>query len=440
MKKILMIGGILVFFFAFCNIAFAKEDTLSSGWTGHGLYLLGDENISLNKVDINILVNDDRTSLVFAGYELENKQNKMVNAYLGVPEHEVNLQEFESRVTRKIQNDILSYRYGNYKVSGQEINKRIKRSNVNYKGWRTWYAPFEPGEKRTVKISYKVENKEISNGRYLISFQLEHINTWKGNPKNIHVKVSFDNQEVKPYNFGNTFSIKPDSIQDNFTLNWNLDSLQKDQSIDFDYYYIDQEISNFLKSATSSNLKSIARAYESKEYSQVIEQGKKYIENSKGENFQKEVYFLMADAYLQLGQPEESLILYELIEGEPIFYKGFQQKVQEFITYNKIKCYLQKEDYKTMYRLILKIQEDKTYNFIFKDWAKKETKEIPIETIKQVEKENREPNVVEKLYLRISNGKHNNIMMIILGVFLFLMSVFYIRYKRKKEKNTLFKK
>lgn len=440
MKRVLVIALIFGCIFIFPSTVLAKEDIPSTGWTGHGLYLLGNNNIHLNKVDIHITVNADRTSTVVAEYELQNKENKMVNAYFGVPEHEVELQEFESQVTRKTQDGVLSYRYGNDRVSGDKINEKVKGLNTDYKEWRTWYAPFEAGEKRTIKISYKVKNKEISNGRYFISFQLDHINSWKGSPKDIHVNVYFDNKEVKAYNFGKVFRIKPDKIEENFTLKWSFDSIENNESIDFDYYYVDREIIEFLKSEGSSRVKAIAVAYGNKEYAQVIQQGKEYIQSSQGENFQKEIYFLMADAYLQLGQPEESLILYELIEGEPIFYKGLQQKAQDFIGYNKINCYLQNKDYKDMYQLILKIQEDKDYNFIFKDWANQQTSEIPQKIIEQVQEENRKPEGLEKLRLEISSGKYNNIIMIALGILALIISIFYIRYKRKKDKNTLFKK
>lgn len=432
MKRVLVIALIFGCIFIFPSTVLAKEDIPSTGWTGHGLYLLGNQNIHLNKVDINMSVNADQTSTVEAEYELENKEDKTVNAYLGVPEHEAPFIEFSSWVS--------PYYYGNSKVSGNKINQEVKNLKGNYKNWRTWYAPFQAGENRTVKISYKVENKEISNGRYFISFQLDHINSWKGSPKDIHVNVYFDNKEVKAYNFGRVFRIKPDKIEENFTLKWSFDSIENNESIDFDYYYVDREIVEFLKSKGSSRVSAIATAYENEEYAQVIQQGKEYIQSSQGENFQKEIYFLMADAYLQLGQPEESLILYELIEGEPIFYEGLQQKAQDFIVYNKINCYLQNKDYKDMYQLILKIQKDKDYNFIFKDWANQQTSEIPQKIIEQVQKENRKPGGLEKLRLEISSGKYNNIIMIALGILALIISIFYIRYKRKKDKNTLFKK
>ena len=86
------------------------------------------------------------------------------------------------------------------------------------------------------------------------------------------------------------------------------------------------------------------------------------------------------------------------------------------------------------------IQEDKDYNFIFKDWANQQTSEIPQKIIEQVQEENRKPEGLEKLRLEISSGKYNNIIMIALGILALIISIFYIRYKRKKDKNTLFKK
>ena len=40
----------------------------------------------------------------------------------------------------------------------------------------------------------------------------------------------------------------------------------------------------------------------------------------------------MADAYLQVGQPEESLVIYQLIESESMFYQGIQDKVQDSLS------------------------------------------------------------------------------------------------------------
>src|SRR5699024_6896454 len=166
---------------------------------------------------------------------------------------------------------------------------------------------------------------------------LHHINSWNGNPEDININVYFDNREVKVYNFGNEFSMLPQNVDENFTFQWSLDTIdEENDSIDFDYYTIDHEILNYLKSRNSNRIVELVGEYEEENYQEVIDLGKSYIQSPSGEESQREIYFLMADAYLQVGQPGDSLVIYELLKGEKIFYEGIEEKIQEFITYNKI--------------------------------------------------------------------------------------------------------
>lgn len=430
LKKIGMIAFILCLLFVFSSTVFAQ--TPSTGWTGHGLYLLNDADVYLKQANIDIVVNSDQTSTVTAEYRLENKEDKIVNVYFGVPEHEVQLQEMVSWV--------LPYRYGNSKLSGKEVNDQVQGVDIDYNHWRTWHAPFQPGEERTVKITYQVDNKYISEGKYLISFQLDHIHSWKGDPDKIDINVYFDNKETKVYNFGNEFSMEPDRIGESFTMNWSFDSNKKTQSIDFAYYYMDHEIINFLKANDSSLVKSIAEAYENGSYTEVIQKGKEYIKNPQGGNFQNEVYFLMASSYLQTGQPEESLIIYELIEGEALFKKELQEKIQHMIAYNKINCYLEIGEYKTLYELLLEMQEDDSYGPVYQDWVQRKTTEIPQEVVDQVIEENKELEGLKKIKAEVLSGKYDTITIIILAFIGMLSIVSYSVYRKKKDKNTLFKK
>lgn len=404
----------------------------STGWTGHGIYLLNNYNIHLKEVNIDIIVNPDQTSTVEAEYTLENKEDKMVSVHFGVPEHEVGLQGMLSWV--------LPYRYGNNKVSGKAINEQVEGLNEEYDNWRTWHAPFQPGEERTAKIAYQVDNKYISAGKYLISFQLDHIYSWKGEPNKINVNIHFDNKETEVYNFDNEFSIQPHTIEENFTMKWSLDSIEKNQSIDFAYYYMDREIISFLRFNGSSAVKSIVGAYENENYTEVIQRGREYIKKPQGESFQNEVYFLMADSYLQTGQPEKSLIIYELIEGQPIFKEELQEKIQHMITYNKVNCYLETGEYKTLYELLLDIQEDDKYGLVYQDWVQRQIQEVPQEIIDQVTEENRELKGFEKLKADILGGKYNTLILIISALIGIVSIVSYSVYKKKKDRSTLFKK
>ena len=148
----------------------------------------------------------------------------------------------------------------------------------------------------------------------------------------------------------------------------------------------------------------------------------------------------MADAYLQIQQPEESLILYQLIENEPMFYEGIQEKVQQFITYNQIKGYLESEDYKTLYRTLVTIIGNGDYSFVFQDWAEKQVERIPREIVQEVIQEDRVPEGMEKIFLDIKEGKYNTIILITLGILFVGFSTLYTLRKKKRDKKFLFRK
>lgn len=429
MKKTKITLLLILLTLIFPSPAFA--DIPSTGWTGHGLYLLKDDNIYVNSIEIDIIINNDQTTTVEAKYELENKEDNTISVYMGVPEHEVELQNFTSKV--------LPYRYGNKKVSGSAINSQIKDLKVNYNNWRTWYAPFQAKEKRTVEFTYKVDNKYISEGRYLISYQMDHIKSWKGKPQNVHVKIHFEDKEVKIYNFGSEFSVQP-KVKEDFTLEWSFKDFAGNESIDFDYYFVNDEIIKYLEKHSSSKIKNITNAYVSKDYPQVIQLGKEYLQSSEGGQLQREIYFLMADAYERTGQPEESLIVYQLIEGNPGFHEGIQEKMQQLITYNRVLDYYQIEDYKQMYRLLSQVKEDPQYSFIYKDWAEKQMKTIPTEELNKIIEEEREYHGIEKIIRDFTNGVYNNYILIGLGGLIGIGGAINMIRKKKNDKKSLFKK
>ena len=402
----------------------------STGWTGHGLYLIQGEDINLNKVDIDISINADQTASIDAEYEVENISDETINAYFGVPEHEIELKNFKSWIS--------PYEYHAKKVSGDTINEQIQGLKKEYTNWRAWPSPFKAGEKRTIRYTYQVENKLLTDSKYLISYQLDHINFWKGNP-NVHVRVSFDNNQVKIYNFGKEFSIKPE-LKEDFILEWSFDNIDKEESIDFDYYSVDYEILNFFDSTRLNSVNKIVSAYKNKDYIEVIQLGKDYIQNPEDDQLQKEIYFLMADAYLQVDQPEESLVIYELLEQEALFHEGIQEKLQHLITYNKIKCYFKTEDFKALYRLVNKVRKDDSYSFIYQDWAETQTHKIPQEIIDEVIEEDRVPKGFEKIKLEFISGKYNIIILIIGGVLTIVYIIIYSIIKKRKDKKFLFRK
>lgn len=428
MKKILITAIIIFNVLIFPSTALAEIQ--STGWTGHGLYLIQGNNMNLNKVNINISINNDQTASIDAEYEVENTTDQTINAYFGVPEHEVELKNFKSWVS--------PYEYYSKKVSGDSINEQIQGLDKDYNNWRTWPSPFKPGEKRLVRYTYQVDNKLVSDSKYLISYQMDHINFWQGNP-DVNVIVNFDNNEVKIYNFGNEFSIKPE-LEEDFTLKWSFDTIENDASIDFDYYSVDYEILSFLDANSSNRINKIVSAYKSKDYTNVIQLGKEYIQNPEDEKLQKEIYFLMADAYLQEDQPEESLIIYKLVEEETIFYEGIQEKLQHLITYNRIKCFFKTEDYKTLYRILSEVKEDNSYSFIYQDWAESQIDKIPQEVIDEVIEEDRVPEGFEKLKLEFINGEYNTIILIAGGVIFVAYTIIHSIIRKKKGKKFLFRK
>ncbi|HHT50459.1 MAG TPA: hypothetical protein GXZ78_03160 [Eubacteriaceae bacterium] len=426
MKKILILIVIMIFIFPINT--FAKIEP--TGWTGHGLYMIQGDGLILRSVNISISINSDQTATIEGEYEVENNTRETIHGFFGVPEHEVELMNFKSWIT--------PYAYNNKKISGNSINKQIKGLKSDYKNWRTWASPFKSGDKRTVIFTYKVENKLLSDSQYLISYQMDHINYWQGKPS-VNVEVYFDSEEVKIYNFGNQFSIKPDLGED-FTLKWDLNNVEENSSIDFDYYPVDFEILNYLNSISTDRTKEIISAYKYKDYQKVLELSKEYIKTPENDKLQKGIYFILADSYLKEGSPEESLIIYKLIEGDTIFYQGIQEKVDQLITYNKTRCYSILKDYKTQYRLLKEIRNDESYSFIYRDWAENQINKIPKEVIQEVDEEDRVPEGLEKFRLELIDGKYNMEILVISGVIIVVSTIFSIIIRKRKDKKFLFRK
>lgn len=381
-------------------------------------------------MDIGITLNNDQTSSIDMEYVLVNKSKNTVQVTLGVPEHEVEFKNFYSWVS--------PYEYRSTKVKGDTINSQIPNLKREYTHWRIFSTPFKEGEERIARVSYNVDNHYLSEGRTLISFLLDHIRTWEGNPK-VNVSVFFDSNEVKVYNFGKEFSIQP-QVDDKLNLRWTLDRIDGEESIDFDYFSVDYEIIKFLKAQKSSRIQRIVTAYERKDYTEVVDLGKEYIKNPENDQLQKEIYFIMADAYLQVGQPEESLVIYQLIESESMFYQGIQDKVQDFIIFNRVNGYLETEDYKTLYRLLATIIDNDNYSFIFQDWAKKQVDRIPREIVDQVIQEDRVPEGFEKILLDIQEGKYNTSILVIFGILFVVLPILHSIRKKKRDKKFLFRK
>lgn len=428
MKKTLVLLGILFILLIFP--ASVSAQIQSTGWTGHGLYLIQGENLHLKEVDINISINSDQTASVDAEYEVENISDQTIYGYFGVPEEETELKNFKSWVS--------PYEYNAKKVGGDTINNQIQGLKKQYPIWNTWASPFKAEEKRSIRYTYQVENQLLSESKYLISYQLDHINFWQGQP-DVSVTVNFDNKQVKIYNFGKEFSIQPE-LKEDFTLKWTFDKLQEEKSIDFDYYDVDYEIIHFFDSLSSQRVKKIVHAYKNKNYKQVIQLGKEYIKSPEDEQLQKEIYFLMADAYLQIDQAEESLIIYELLEKETLFQEALQEKLQHLITYNKIECYFKTEDFKALYRLLNKARTEDHYSFIYQDWAKSQIQKIPQEIIDEVTEEDREPVGFEKIKVNFINGEYNIILLITIGAIAIIYILGRSIMKKKKKKDFLFRK
>ena len=106
----------------------------------------------------------------------------------------------------------------------------------------------------------------------------------------VNVEVYFDSEEVKIYNFGNQFSIKPDLGED-FTLKWDLNNVEENSSIDFDYYPVDFEILNYLNSISTDRTKEIISAYKYKDYQKVLELSKEYIKTPENDKLQKNLFY-----------------------------------------------------------------------------------------------------------------------------------------------------
>lgn len=430
MKKTFI--SLVVIFLIIISPKSAMAKLPSTGWTGQGLYLLQDNKIQLNTIDINITINENQQAQVEAQYELINKEDKTINVFMGVPEHQISFESFSSKV--------LPYRYGNKKSNGANINKEVAGDiKVNFDNWRTWYAPFKAGEKRIVELNYSVDNKYISDGKYLISYRMEGIKSWMGNPKEVTMKVNFSDKDIKVYNFGSEYSIKPE-LEDNYSLKWNFKNFNGDESIDFDYYSVDYEIMKFLGTIQSAKINNIRKAYENKDYNNVIKLSKEYLEGSESPEFQREIYFLLADAYEKTGQAEESLIIYELIQGELGFYEGLQEKIKQVTTYNKIKNYLQLEDYKSLYNITMEVKRDKNYSFIYKGWAEDKRNQIPQEERDRIIEELREPEGFEKIMKNFMDGVYNLYIIIFIGVVILIISFLNIKKKRKDSKRLKFRK
>ncbi len=428
MKKAPILTVIILIFLVFSTSASAEIE--STGWTGHGLYVIQGEKLILDSADISISINSDQTATIDAEYVVENNTKDTIHGYFGVPEHEIELMNFKSWIS--------PYAYNNKKVSGSSINKQIKGLTKDYNNWRTWASPFKPGEKRTIRFTYRVENKLLKDSQYLISYQMDHIKYWQGKP-NINIEVHFDNEEVKIYNFGNKFSIKPDLGED-FTLKWSLNNIENNTSVDFDYYPVDFEIINYLGSVSTNRVMGIVNAYKNKDYNTVIQLGKEYIKTPEDDKLQKGIYFIMAESYLREEQPEESLIIYKLLEGDIIFNPGIQEKVEHLITYNKIMSYSKLEDYKSLYRLLKETKNDETYSFIYRDWTEKQINKISKEIIQEVEEEDWIPEGMEKFKLELMEGEYNKEVLIIGGTLIIAIAIFRFIVVKKKDKKFLFRK
>ncbi|MFZ7120043.1 MAG: hypothetical protein ACOWWH_03740 [Eubacteriaceae bacterium] len=394
-----------------------------------GLYLINGENIQLNKVDINISVENASTSTVSASYEITNVGEELQYVYLGTPMTNLKMTNFKSKFTPYLYKSVIS--------SGDKINSMIQDLDVDFANWRTYSIPLalKVGETKTAEINYSIENYQEYSGKAVFNLDLDHLAVWGSLKEEITIKINFNPRTVKLYNFDNNFNIEPQEMTTEYTYIWNLSDYTKAKEINFNYYFVDGEILNQLEKINSSQVDSMIKNYNKKEYDKVISIGKKYISSDNSSKYQNKVYILMVDSYIALKKYEEALLIYDLIETGTSDFGDIGEKIEEKFSYNKVICYKGLEQYEDMYDLIQYEINYGNLNSYIIGWFEKQEKTIPEDVMIEIKESRKELSSVEKYFKKFMQGEYSKAFYIgAIIIILFITIILYIIRKRRKNK------
>ncbi|NTW71957.1 MAG: hypothetical protein HGA49_06940 [Eubacteriaceae bacterium] len=417
-----MIGGGLI---NPSRIFAGEEESVYSG-----LYLVKGENLKVNAVEININVNNEKTSKVTADYNITNTGEETTYITMGVPVAGLQMTDVVFRFTPYVYNSVV--------VAGEKINHLIDELALDYPSWRTFSfeIPLKAGETKTASVSYTIQNNYFEEGRIGFFVDMDHIKTWGERPDNITISAYFDPKTVKIYNFDNSYAISPTEMTPQYTLIWKYGKKDDIKDVSFNYFSVDEKLAADIRNAKSSQINEMLNSYANRDYASVIAYGKTYIQNSGANDYQNKVYLFMADAYIQLKEYDQALTLYELIESSTNNFGAIEKRIENKMLMNKVIAYEKLEKYEEMYDLIIFEQTDPELNNYMKQWLDTKLQNIPDDKLAKIMEDRKPPTAVEMFFKRFVEG--NFTVMMAVGAAILALVVFIIIYIRRKRKNNFF--
>ncbi|MPW24704.1 LPXTG cell wall anchor domain-containing protein [Alkalibaculum sp. M08DMB] len=396
----------------------------------NGLYLINGE-VELQSVKIDISVDNSQTSRVTASYEMKNNGKETQSLTLGTPLTSLKISNFKNSFT--------PYNYNSIIVSGSKINETIEGLDVDFDNWRNFNIPMnlKPGETATATITYNIENKQDYSGKVTVDMDMEHLKSWGSQPEEVNIKASFNAKTVKIYNFDNYFKVEPTEILDEYGYIWTLTGRDMYRDIAFNYYFVDDEIISQLRKIKNGQINTMISSFNNRDYSRVIESGKKYIADSKNTENQNIVYLLMVDAYIAIKEYHQALAIYDLIEIGTTDLGEIDEKIQYKTLYNKVISYRELKQYEKMYDLIDYELNYSSLNTYMARYLEQQIDLIPEKELSRIKETRTEPSELEKFTNKFIKGEFQPFLLLAIGIILIvLIVILFIR--RKKNKNRFF--
>jgi len=203
--------------------------------------------------------------------------------------------------------------------------------------WYAWTIPLKAGETVVVDTTFSIGNKKAPNGVEVVTLPLSYLGAFRGAVENLKVIADLDFHGA--YAFHPSPSVLPAEYARGGRLLFSLDGFDMPQN-DLVIYYIPliSAVPDYIAANAADNPEVLAllQLFQDRDFETAVLSINTFIEANSAFPLRRELEFLKALAYAELGRFDEVNEIYERLEHRSGFSGDLANAVRQKIIYDRV--------------------------------------------------------------------------------------------------------